>query len=156
MEYIQNPNKEEGCIFCARPTEPDGAGNLIAARGTRAYVILNRYPYTSGHLMIVPFAHQPSLERLDPEARAELMELASIAIQVLQAEYRPEGFNLGINIGAAAGAGIAEHVHLHVVPRWAGDTNFMSSLSGTRVLPEALEDTFWRVKERWEGMKRNA
>jgi ATP adenylyltransferase len=153
MEYIQEPNKEEGCIFCKRPVQTDGPGNLIVARGSRAYVIMNRYPYTSGHLMIVPFEHQPSLELLDPQTRAEMMELATTAIQVLQNEYQPEGFNLGMNIGEAAGAGIAEHVHLHVVPRWAGDTNFMSSLSGTRVLPETLEDTHRRVRRRWEEIK---
>ncbi len=155
MEYIQNTNKEAGCIFCERPAQPDSAGNLIVARGSRAYAILNRYPYTSGHLMIVPFDHQPSLELLDAETRAEIMELASTAIQVLQYIYRPEGFNLGINIGEVAGAGIADHVHLHVVPRWAGDTNFMTSLGQTRVLPEALEDTYRRVRGRWEEIKRN-
>ena len=154
MVYIQNSNKEESCIFCNRPSQPDGDENLIVARGERAYVILNRYPYTSGHVMIVPFDHQRSLELLEPETRAEIMELASRAIQVLQHEYHPEGFNLGINIGEVAGAGIAEHVHLHVVPRWAGDTNFMSSLGGTRVLPEALEDTYRRVRERWEEIQR--
>jgi ATP adenylyltransferase len=155
MEYIQNSNKETGCIFCERPSQPDGEGNLIVARGARAYVILNRYPYTSGHLMVVPFDHQPSLELLDPETRAEMMELASRAILVLQGEYHPEGFNLGINIGEVAGAGIAEHVHLHVVPRWAGDTNFMSSLGGTRVLPEALGDTYRRVRGRWAEIMRD-
>jgi ATP adenylyltransferase len=154
MEYIQNSNKESGCIFCLRPTQADSPANLIAARGSRAYVILNRYPYTSGHLMVVPFDHQPSLEQLDPETRAEMMELATTAIQVLQAEYRPEGFNLGVNIGQAAGAGIAEHIHLHIVPRWAGDTNFMSSLSATRVLPEALDETYWRIRGRWEELIR--
>ncbi len=156
MEYIQNSNKEAGCIFCKRPAQPDGEDNLIVARGARAYVILNRYPYTSGHLMIVPFDHQPSLELLVPETRAEIMELASLAILVLRREYRPEGFNLGINIGEVAGAGIAGHVHLHVVPRWAGDTNFMSTLGGTRVLPETLEDTYRRVRGRWEELGREA
>jgi ATP adenylyltransferase len=156
MKYIQNPNKEESCVFCKRPAQPDGAGNLIVARGLRAYVILNLYPYTSGHLMIVPYEHQPSLELLDQGTRAEMMELASTALLVLRAEYRPEGFNLGINVGEAAGAGIAEHVHLHVVPRWFGDTNFMSSLGSTRVLPESLEETYQRVRQGWEAGKRDA
>jgi ATP adenylyltransferase len=115
-------------------------------------VILNRYPYTTGHLMIVPFDHQPSLELLDAETRAELMELASQSIRVLQLEYAPQGFNLGINIGEAAGAGILGHVHLHVVPRWKGDTNFMSTLGDTRVLPEALEDTWRRIKIAWDRL----
>jgi ATP adenylyltransferase len=151
MAYIQNSNKEEGCVFCNRMNQQDGTGNLIVFRGMWSFVILNRYPYTSGHLMIVPFVHQPSLELLDLETRAEMMELAARAIRVLQAEYHPEGFNLGMNIGEAAGAGIADHVHMHVVPRWKGDTNFMSTLSETRVLPETLEDTYERVKKRWEG-----
>ena len=150
MEYIQNTNKEEGCIFCLRPAQTDGPENLIVARGTQAFVILNRYPYTSGHLMVVPYTHQPSLELLDAKTRAEMMELTSTAILVLQAVYRPEGFNLGINIGEAAGAGITEHVHMHVVPRWKGDTNFMSTLAETRVIPEALEETYRKVRQRWE------
>jgi ATP adenylyltransferase len=112
-------------------------------------VMLNRYPYTSGHLMIVPFEHQPSLELLEPGSRADVMELAARAVQVVEALYSPQGFNLGMNIGAAAGAGITEHVHLHVVPRWVGDTNFMSSVAQTRVLPELLEETYRRVKEAW-------
>ncbi len=146
MEYIQNNHKEEGCIFCLRPEQPDGLENLIVARGKRAFVILNLYPYTSGHLMVVPFDHQPSIELLDAETRAEMMELTSTAILVLQAIYRPEGFNLGANIGEAAGAGIAEHVHLHVVPRWTGDTSFMTAVSGTRVIPEEPEQACLRLR----------
>jgi ATP adenylyltransferase len=152
MTYIQNSGKEEGCVFCNRQKEPDGPGNLIVRRGKRAFVILNLFPYTSGHLMVVPNDHLSSLELLDTETRAEIMELASTATRVLEAEYRPEGFNLGINMGQAAGAGIADHVHMHIVPRWVGDTNFMSTLSQTRVLPESLEDTYRRVSKRWEEM----
>ena len=149
MTYIENPKNNEGCVFCIQPSQPDCSDNLIVHRGQQAFVILNRYPYTSGHLMVVPFEHQPSIELLSGSARAEMMDLTSQAVQVLQAEYHPQGFNIGINIGSAAGAGIAEHVHMHVVPRWMGDTNFMSSLGGTRVLPERLEDTYERVKTRW-------
>jgi len=152
MTYIQNHQHEDHCVFCDEPIQPDCAENLIVFRGKRAFVILNRYPYTSGHLMIVPFDHQPSLELLDAETRAELMELASQSIRVLQSEYAPQGFNLGINIGEAAGAGILGHVHLHVVPRWKGDTNFMSTLGDTRVLPEALEDTWRRIKTAWDRL----
>jgi ATP adenylyltransferase len=146
MEYIENHNKEDGCIFCIAQAKMDSAENLIAHRGELAYVILNRYPYTSGHLMVVPFAHQPDLEKLDPATRAEMMELTSLCMTVLRNVYNPQAFNMGANIGEAAGAGVKEHVHIHVVPRWRGDTNFMSALGGTRVLPELLEDTYERIK----------
>ncbi len=103
--------------------------------------------------MVVPYNHQPALWDLDSEARAEMMELVNQAILVLQNVYNPQGFNVGINIGEAAGAGIAEHIHIHVVPRWRGDTNFMSSLAQTRVLPESLEETYWRVKKAWDMLR---
>ncbi|MFZ5819404.1 MAG: HIT family protein [Chloroflexota bacterium] len=146
MEYIENHEKEDGCVFCIAQAQADGPGNLIAYRGRRAYVILNRYPYTSGHVMVVPFDHQPTLEDLDAETRAEMMELTARAMTVLRQTYHPQAFNMGANIGEAAGAGVLGHVHIHIVPRWAGDTNFMSSLAYTRVLPEALEDTYKRIK----------
>jgi ATP adenylyltransferase len=149
MTYIQSP-KEINCIFCSVQDQPDNPENLVITRGDQVYVILNRYPYTSGHLMVVPNSHLPSLEDLDAPTRAELMEMAQQSMQVLRSVYHPQGFNLGINIGEAAGAGITEHVHLHVVPRWLGDTNFMSSLGQTRVLPESLEETYQRVKSGWE------
>lgn len=149
MSYIENHLKEESCVFCGAASRPDSEENLVIFRGPRVFIILNRYPYTSGHLMAVPYQHCSSLEGLDPETRAEMMELIHRAILVLQAVYHPQGFNLGMNIGEAAGAGIAEHIHFHVVPRWGGDTNFMSSLAETRVLPEVLEDTYRRVKKAW-------
>ena len=151
MEYILTPKSEEGCIFCNGLKLPDGPENLIVYRGLHAFVMLNRFPYTSGHLMIVPYEHKPSLELLETESRAQIMELSAQAIQVLQILYSPQGFNLGMNIGNAAGAGVTEHVHLHIVPRWVGDTNFMSSISQTRVLPELLEETYRRVREAWES-----
>lgn len=150
MEYINNHEKVEGCVFCNAIGQPDGPENLIVARGRLAFVILNRYPYTSGHLMVVPFAHQSSLNALEPAARAEMMELTNQAMQILEQIYHPQGFNLGMNIGSVAGAGIAEHVHMHIVPRWGGDTNFMSSVSDTRVLPESLKDTYQRVSAGWK------
>ena len=149
MEYILAPKTDEGCIFCNALKQTDGPENLIVTRGPQAFVMLNRFPYTSGHLMIVPYEHQPSLELLEPASRADIMELAAQAMRVLEAVYAPQGFNLGMNIGNAAGAGISEHVHLHVVPRWVGDTNFMSSVSQVRVLPELLEETYRRVKAAW-------
>jgi len=136
----------EGCIFCKAQSQPDGPENLIVYRGPRAFVILNLYPYTSGHLMVVPFDHQADLEALDEPVRAEMMELSARCMGILRGLYRPQGFNMGINIGEAAGAGVPGHVHIHIVPRWVGDTNFMSATAATRVLPETLEDTYRRVR----------
>jgi ATP adenylyltransferase len=150
MSYIEKHKKEAGCVFCEAQQLPDGPENLILFRGQQAFVILNRYPYTSGHLMVVPYDHQASLGGLDSETRAELLELANQIVNMLDEEYHAQGFNIGFNIGEAAGAGITEHIHLHVVPRWMGDTNFMSSLGDTRVLPERLEDTYLRLKHAWQ------
>ena len=143
--------KTTGCVFCNVQEQPDGPENLIVFRGPHTFVILNRFPYTSGHLMVVANAHQPTFEDLDGDTRAEMMEMATRGMQVLRKVYRPEGFNLGANIGAAAGAGIAGHVHLHVVPRWTGDSNFMQTLADTRVLPEELVETYRRLHLAWEG-----
>lgn len=152
MKYIQGNQKNNQCVFCVAPQQEDGHENLIIARGEHAFVILNRFPYTSGHIMVVPYDHQPSLPDLDEATRVEIIELLNRGLQVLQIVYKPEGFNLGANIGSVAGAGIAEHFHFHIVPRWAGDTNFMSTLAGTRVLPEALEDSFRRIREGWAAL----
>lgn len=153
MEYIQKsgnePAKVAECVFCREAKRPDGPENLIVARGKNAFVILNKYPYTSGHLMVVPFGHCDTLEVLQAETRSEMMELTSQSMVVLRQVYRPQGFNVGLNIGEVAGAGIADHVHIHVVPRWGGDTNFMSTLGNTRVLPETLEDAFRRILSAW-------
>ena len=146
MEYIENSTREDGCIFCDAQEKEDSAENLIAFRGERSYVILNRYPYTSGHLMVVPFDHKANFEELDPPTRAEMIELTTQCMTVLRKIYNPEAFNMGANIGEAAGAGIKEHRHIHIVQRWAGDTNFMSAVGETRVLPESLESTYERVK----------
>jgi len=150
MEYIENNTKIDGCVFCVMQGMPDSPENLIAFRGKHSFVILNRYPYTSGHLMVVPYVHQPNLEELDPDTRAEMMELTTRCMTVLRSIYNPQAFNMGANIGEAAGAGIKEHVHIHIVPRWAGDTNFMSAVGDVRVLPESLESTWTRVKKGFE------
>ena len=146
MEYIENHSKVDGCVFCTALGMQDDPGNLIVHRAKLAFVILNRYPYTSGHVMVVPNRHIPSLEGLEPAERSEMIELTSLATGVLREVYQTQAFNVGMNIGEAAGAGIKEHVHIHIVPRWVGDTNFMSTLATTRVLPETLEDTWQRIR----------
>jgi ATP adenylyltransferase len=147
MKYIENNEKEEGCVFCNARAKEDSVANLIAFRGVHAFVILNLYPYTSGHLMVVPFEHAATLEELNPTTRAEIMELTSQCTTVLRKLYHPQAFNIGANIGEAAGAGVPGHVHIHIVPRWSADTNFMSVLGETRILPESIEDTYKRVRE---------
>lgn len=149
MKFVQNQDTKRGCVFCRVQIQNSDVENLIVFRARKAFVILNRYPYTSGHLMVVSNIHLPTLEDLDPETRAEMMELATTGMRILRKVYQPEGFNFGANIGAAAGAGIAGHVHLHVVPRWRGDTNFMSALADTRVLPEELDETYRRIYTAW-------
>jgi ATP adenylyltransferase len=151
MKYIEKQEKESGCVFCNVQVKTDNIENLIAFRGKDAYVILNRYPYTSGHLMVIPFMHKPNLEELNPQTRAEMIELTSRCTTILRKVYKTESFNIGVNIGEAAGAGVLGHVHIHIVPRWAGDTNFMTTLGEARVLPESLEDTYKRVKEVFEA-----
>jgi ATP adenylyltransferase len=147
MKYVQTHDHE--CVFCSVQKQPDGPESLVIWRGQYAFVILNRFPYTSGHTLVVANAHRASLEDLEPGERAEMMELATQCIRVLRKVYQPEAFNLGANIGEVAGAGVAGHVHLHVVPRWAGDANFMSTVAETRVLPEALEETYRRLTKAW-------
>jgi len=149
MKFVQM--KTAGCVFCNVQEEADGPDNLVIFRGKRCFVILNRFPYTSGHMMVVADEHRDSLEDLDAETRAEMMELAARGMSVLRSVYQPDAFNVGANIGEAAGAGVAGHVHLHVVPRWTGDSNFMLTLAETKVMPEALEDTYARVRAAWES-----
>lgn len=152
MEYLEGNNKkEEGCVFCKAQKMQDGADNLIVFRSEHAYVILNRFPYTSGHLLVNPYQHVTTLEELDPETRAEMMELTSRSTTILKSIYKPQGFNIGVNMGAAAGAGVPAHIHIHIVPRWTGDTNFMSTLGQTRVLPEELEITYERIKNGFQN-----
>jgi ATP adenylyltransferase len=150
MKYIEGHGKEKGCVFCKALQQSDEQA-LIVARGKRAYVILNRYPYTGGHLMVVPVAHVDSIDQLPEETWLEMFALLKQALAALRVVYRAPAFNLGSNIGEAAGAGVADHVHLHVVPRWSGDTNFMSVLGEVRVLPESLEDTWKKLKRAWKN-----
>lgn len=145
MNYIRG-KRVPGCIFCNAAQDPDNPDLLVVHTGERGMIMLNRYPYNSGHLMVVPYEHQDSPERLDAETRAGLMELSTLAIEVCRVVYRCDGFNTGMNIGQAAGAGIADHLHLHVVPRWIGDANFMPMLGNTLVLPETLNVTHARLR----------
>lgn len=149
MNYIMSDKTDNECVFCHAQHQKNDAEMLIVARANYNFVILNRYPYNNGHLMIVPYAHQPVLDALDAATRAELIELAAHAETVLENLYHPHGFNMGINIGKTAGAGVAGHIHFHIVPRWQGDANFMSTIGNTRVLPEDLEDTYQKLVKAW-------
>lgn len=139
--------RNKDCVFCRAIASQDGPENLIVWRGKHAFIILNLYPYTSGHAMVVPYEHINTIEELPQETRAEMMELIAALMKSLRAIYHPDAFNFGANIGAAAGAGIAEHVHLHVVPRWNGDTNFMSTVAKVRVIPETPEETHRKLHD---------
>ena len=142
LRYVSNARKQDDCVFCVKPDEGDDREALIVHRAERCYVILNLYPYTSGHLMVAPFEHVGRLQDIEPEVTAEMMGLAQQAIRRMEAVYRPEGFNLGVNQGRVAGAGVEGHIHLHVVPRWAGDNNYMPVIADTRVMPQSLEESF--------------
>jgi ATP adenylyltransferase len=149
MQYINDKENEPVCVFCHAHQQNNDADLLVLHRGEQAFVMLNRYPYTSGHLMVLPYQHVPSYEDLNPPGRAEIMELLNQATSVLRAVYQPNGFNIGVNIGEDAGAGIAQHLHFHIVPRWRGDSNFMSVTAQTRVLPEDLQASYQRIKDAW-------
>ena len=142
LRYVSKASKQTECVVCAKPEEGDDRKALIVHRGERCYVILNLYPYTSGHLMVAPFEHIGRMQDIEPEVTAEMMDLAQQAIRKMEEVYSPEGFNLGVNQGRVAGAGVEGHIHLHVVPRWAGDNNYMPVLADTRVMPQSLEETY--------------
>jgi len=144
IEYIQT-EKPEGCILCEKPEQTDDAQNYILYRGDKNFIILNSYPYNPGHLMVAPYRHVATPENLTEEERREHFEIVSRSIKVLRQVFNPGGFNIGMNLGKVAGAGIDDHFHTHVVPRWLGDTNFMPVLADTRVLPEALADTYQKL-----------
>jgi ATP adenylyltransferase len=145
--YLSKSKPAEPCIFCASAAENEDAENLIVHRGRLNFVILNRYPYNNGHLMVVPYGHIPTLEGVTEDVLAEMIGLVRQAEINLRAAYRPDGFNIGMNIGASAGAGIAGHIHMHTVPRWNGDANFMSTVGETRILPEELSTTYEKLSK---------
>jgi ATP adenylyltransferase len=146
----ERPPEGTGCVFCDRIRLPEtyDRGSLILLRSTHNFVILNLYPYNSAHLMVVPYNHTSDLVGLDTDTTNEMMELVQRMVQAISEEYNPEGFNIGMNLGRVAGAGVADHLHMHVVPRWAGDTNFMPIVGATKVMPELLETTYDRLKAR--------
>jgi len=146
MKEAASGGKPE-CIFCEAVAGKDDAESLIVVRGAKAFIILNRYPYTSGHVMIVPYAHVAELSACEPEALSEMMRLAQRVEAAYRNNYKPDGMNLGMNLGRAAGAGVAGHVHLHALPRWFGDSNFMTVAGETRVHPEDLTTTYQRLRK---------
>ncbi len=151
MPYLKAEHSPmEGCIFCEKINQPDAEEHILY-RGETCFVMLNRYPYSNGHMMIVPYAHVPSVQALDDDVLLEMLHLVRECLCILRKVDQPHGFNIGVNEGRAAGAGIAEHVHLHIVPRWSGDANYMTVVGHTRVIPEGLDTTYARLKPHFEN-----
>jgi len=151
IEYIlrANDSKTEGCIFCQKPRENKDEANLILHRGKNNFIILNAYPYNPGHLMVAPYRHVANLEDLNDAERNEQFELVSRSVDILKQVFKADGFNIGMNLGRIAGAGIDKHIHTHIVPRWAGDTNFMPVVGDVKVVNEALKDTYKKLVDKF-------
>lgn len=149
--YVTGADKAQECVFCAALARGDDRKAGIIHRGRDCFVILNTYPYTSGHVMVVPYQHTDQLQKLDASAAHEMVDLARRLEGILRELYQPDGLNMGLNLGKAAGAGVAGHLHMHVLPRWVADANFMSVVAETRVLPEDLETTYARIRARFNG-----
>jgi ATP adenylyltransferase len=154
--YLTQANREGGCIFCEKQAAAADRDNYVVYRGGRHFVMLNLYPYTVGHLLIVPYRHIASLTEAEPAELAELMELTCRAEAALRKVYQPHGLNLGMNLGAAAGAGVAGHLHMHVLPRWVADSNFLTAVGETRVLPEELSTTWAKLRAEFQASRLNA
>jgi ATP adenylyltransferase len=146
MEYIRRA-KKPGCVFCEMLQAADDRANLILHRGELAFLVLNKYPYNNGHMMAVPYRHVDTLELLDPEETSDMMALVTLGLQALRQTAHPEGFNIGVNIGQSAGAGVLDHIHTHIVPRWGGDANFMPVLAEVRLIPQSLDETYDELRE---------
>ena len=155
MEYMSAADEanQGGCVFCDHLERGDDAAALILHRGSSVFVILNAFPYNTGHLMVAPLRHAADLVDLDPRERAELMDVTARSVDIVRQVMRAEGFNTGMNLGPAGGAGIPGHLHMHVVPRWQGDTNFMTVTAGTKVLPEMLGDTYSKLRPAFEALR---
>jgi ATP adenylyltransferase len=150
MSYISG-ERTDGCVFCAKLAEQRDDDNLILHRGERAFVLLNLYPYNSGHAMVLPYLHTGDFANLPADDGADVWALTQRTVAALTAVYNPDGFNIGLNLGEVAGGSISAHLHVHIVPRWGGDTNFMPVTADTKVLPETLEQTYKRLKPRFEA-----
>lgn len=152
-QYVTGERKEEKCVFCRIASEVNSdAENLVLGRARENYLVLNRFPYTTGHLMVVPYVHAHDLGGVPESSLCEAILLARRVEQVLAQIYRPGGLNIGWNLGACAGAGVAQHLHLHIVPRWPGDANFMTTVGETRVMPESLDETWRRLAPHFQGL----
>ena len=148
LEYVEHADEQPGCVFCLALTQDDEAA-LVVHRGVHGFALLNKFPYASGHVMVAPVRHASTFEDLGDEEALEIHRLAAGALSALAAAYSPQGYNIGWNLGRVAGAGIVDHVHVHVVPRWAGDTNFMPVLADVKVLPEHLRETRRKLAAAW-------
>ncbi len=148
LEYIERASKTSpsGCLFVELPKQADDRRNLILHRGESAFVMLNAFPYTNGHLMVAPYRHAADMSALDDSELLEINQLVAASLRWIQSAYHPDGFNIGVNLGSAAGAGIPDHIHWHIVPRWGGDTNFMTTVGEVRVLPQSLEESYDRLR----------
>ena len=159
MAYIDQPAAakehfaEGECVFCRKSRSEDDAGDLVLFKGCHAFVLMNLYPYTNGHLMVAPYDHTANLNDLSPETLSEIMLLTRRAARALGHSIHPDGYNIGMNVGKVAGAGIADHLHMHIVPRWDGDTNFMPVIADTKILPDSLEGSYRKLRAAWEALE---
>lgn len=151
MKYISKADSEE-CIFCKKSKEKKDEENMILFRGKNVFVIMNIYPYNPGHIMIAPYTHTGEIKKLNDDELFEMMKLTQASIEIIENKMRPQGYNVGINIGRIAGAGFEHHIHIHIVPRWNGDTNFMPIIGETKVIPVSLEETYKNLKDGFDGV----
>lgn len=154
MEYIRTSKKERGCFICKAIKEGPCEGNLLLTVRKNGIVIMNRFPYNTGHLMVAPISHKGDFKKLTEKEMLELMKLTEECIRILRKVMKPEGFNIGINLGRIAGAGLKEHLHIHIVPRWEGDTNFMPVIGNTKVIPESLRNIYRTLQKYFKGEKK--
>jgi ATP adenylyltransferase len=146
LEYIKNTqDDDQECIFCQKPKQTDDKENLIVYRSDQSFVIMNKFPYNNGHLLVVPYIHESDLTKFKDDVLLDIQHLLQLSFQALNETMNPHGFNIGVNLGRSAGAGIVDHIHYHIVPRWNGDTNYMPVLAGTKVISEALEDSWQKL-----------